>query len=285
MAGKVMTAAGAVSLLPDGCTLALGGFAITRNVIALVHEVVRARRRDLTVVQVTGGMDTDLLAGAGCVRRLLYSGGSLDRFGVLHAVNRAVAEGALEAVEYSNLSLGLRLQAGAMGQPFVACRALLGSDLLDRLVADGQAKLGEDPFGSGPCVLLPALRPDVAILHVDEADPDGNSTLGGPDWTVREVAFASRTVVLLAETLVEERSTPPDRVAIPGEVVTAVVPLARGAHPTAVWGRYDFDRGHLEEYVGLVSRGPKGVERYLERYVYGVRGHDEYLRLAAGAMA
>jgi glutaconate CoA-transferase subunit A len=277
--GKVRTAEEAVSLIPDGCTLGLGGFSITRNVIGMAHEIVRARRRDLTLVQVVGGMDTDLLVGAGCARRLLYSGGSLDRFGFLNAVNAAVGEGALETVEYSSLSLALRLHAGAMGLPYVPCRPMLGSDLLERLLESGDAATGVDPFGGGAVVLLPALRPDVAVVHVDQADPDGNGAIAGPHWAIRETALASRAVVLQAEEVVSAGSIDPNRVAIPGAVVTAVVPLAEGAHPTAVVGRYDFDREHLERYVGFSGRGRQGMAEYLDRYVYGVADHRDYLRL------
>lgn len=283
MAGKVLLATEAVPLVRDGSTLALGGFSITRNVIGLVHEIVRAGRRNLTLVQVIGGMDTDLLVGAGCVRRLVYSGGSLDRFGFLNAVNLAAEEGSLETVEYSSLALTLRLHAGAMGLPYVACRAMLGSDLLDRLVMTGDVALGEDPFGAGPVVLLPPLQPDVAIVHVDQADPDGNATIAGPEWSIRETAFASHVLLLLAEEVVPPRSIAPDRVVIPAAVVTGVVSMAHGAHPTAVAQRYDCDRAHLQEYVGFSRRGRDGMAEYLDRYVLGVSGHLEYLRLVSGA--
>jgi glutaconate CoA-transferase, subunit A len=278
---KVASLREAVAIVADGSTLALGGFAITGCVIAAVHEIVRAGRRDLTVVQVVGGMDTDVLVGAGCVAALHYSGGSLDRFGVLNGVHAAIGSGRLRAVEYSSLSLALRLHAGAVGLAHVASRSMLGSDLLGGLLDSGDARLADDPFTGSPVVLLPPIRPDVAVIHVTRADERGNATIQGPRWTSRETAFASRAVVLTCEELVPHRAISPDLVTIPGAIVTAVVPVPRGAHPTALHGCYDFDRAHLEEYVGHARRGAAGMAEYLDRYVRGVPDHAAYLRLVA----
>src|SRR5690606_40231180 len=113
-----------VADIRDGTRLALCGFAITRNAVAFAHELVRARRHRLSLTQVIGGMETDLLVAAGAVDDLSYGGGSLDRFGPLHAVNRAAMAGTLRLVEYSALALTLRLHAGALGLPVIATRSL-----------------------------------------------------------------------------------------------------------------------------------------------------------------
>ncbi len=280
---KVASPREALSLIEDGSTLALGGFAITRCVMAMIHEVVRAGRRGLTLVQVVGGLDTDVLVGGGCASRLFYSGGSLDRFGFLHAVNHAAQSGALKTVEYSSLSLALRLHAGAMGLAHVASRSMLGSDLLVKLVETGDAIQAEDPFTGSAVVLLAPIRPDVAIIHADQADERGNAVIAGPHWTIKETAFASRRVILLCEELVPLGTIPPDRASIPASAVAAVVPVGRAAHPTAVGGRYDFDRAHLEKYVSYSQRSPQGMSEYLDRFVYGVADHAQYLSLAASA--
>ncbi len=281
MTSKAASLTEALAGVADHSHVALGGFAITRNAIAAVHELIRAGRKGLTLSQCVGGMDTDLLVGAGCVERLIYSGGSLDRFGLLHGVNAALTAGKVAVEEYSSLALALRYHAAALGLPFLASRSMLGSDLLAPLLRTPSVLEGQDPFNGTPVLLLAPLRPDVAIVHADVADEAGNAALNGPSWTIRDTAFAARRVVVLCEEVVAKGSLPPERVILPGAIVTAVAAVARGAHPTAVMGRYDYDRRHLEAYVGMTSSGQMAA--YLDRYVTGVRNHREYLDRVARA--
>lgn len=285
MPGKVVPLGEAVAMVEDGSHVALGGFAITRCVVAAAHELVRTGKRNLHVTQTTGGLDTDLLAGGGCVRRIVSSGGSLDRFGPLHAVNRGVLAGEIQADEYSNLAITLRLHAGALGLPFLPTRSMLGSELLARLLEQGDAvRLERDPFSGAPVVALAPLRPDVAFVHVDCADEDGNAVVGGPTWSLRETACAARDTVVLAEEVVEPGSLSPDAVTIPGPFVTAVVHLRRAAYPTAVAGLYDYDRRHLELYAAAAAEGGDAYARYLDEYVLGVASHEQYLERAGVAV-
>ena len=280
---RVTSLAEAVSLVEDGSHVALGGFAITRNSMAVVHEIVRAGRRDLTLSQVIGGMDTDVLVGAGAVAHLTYSGGSLDRFGFLHGLNAAVLARKVVAREYSSLALTLRFHAGAMGMPFASCKSVLGSDLLAPLRESGEVRVMDDPFTGEPAVVLPPLCPDVAFVHADVADERGNAVVSGPTWTIRETAFAARRVVVTAEEIVPTGDLDADHVLVPAAIVNAVVEVPRGAHPTAVLGRYDYDREHLTEYAAMARAGLDGVAAYVEKYVLGVGGHSEYLDLVGRA--
>ena len=129
-------------------------------------------------------------------------------------------------------------------------------------------------------VVLAPLRPDVAFLHVDVADEAGNSLLAGPTWVNREMAGAAKRTVVLAEEVVPAGSLDPDAVAIPGPLVTAVVHVPFGAYPTAVVGRYDYDRAHIELYVEAAREGGDAYARYLDEYVYGVDSHQRYLERA-----
>lgn len=281
MPGKIWPLREAVALVDDGSHIALGGFAITRCVVAVAHELARAGKRDLQVTQTTGGLDTDLLAGCGCVRRIVSSGGSLDRFGPLHAVNRGVLAGEIQVEEYSNLAIALRLHAGALGLPFLPTRSMLGSDLLANLLEQSDAvRLERDPFTGDPVVALAPLRPDVAFLHVDVADEEGNAVVGGPTWSLREMAGAARQTVLLAERVAAPGSLSPDAVTIPGVLVTAVVHLRRAAYPTAAAGLYDYDVAHLRLYAAAAAEGGDAYARYLDRYLLGAASHDEYLARA-----
>jgi glutaconate CoA-transferase subunit A len=282
---KLVTLKEAVSVVEDGSSLALSGFAITRCAVAAAHEIVRAGKRDLTVIQLTGGLDTDLLAGGGCIRHYLSSGGSLDRFGALYALNRLILAGEVEAPEYSNLAIALRLHAGALGLPFIPTRSMLGSELLESLLKDEEAvRLERDPFGGRPIIAMAPLKPDVAIVHVDRADEDGNAVIGGPTWGLREAACAAQHTVLLAEEIVPRGSLDPNGVTIPGPFVGSVAHVKRACYPTAAVGQYDYDRSHIEMYVTAAIEGGDAYARYLDEYVYGVSSHEEYLERAGVVM-
>ena len=168
---KVVTLRDVIAKVRDGAHVAFGGFAITRCVVAAACELVRARTRGLELTQVIGGMDTDIAVGGGCVRKLRYSGGSLDRFGPLECVNRAIVAGELEFEEYSSLALTLRLHAAALGLPFIAATTMLGSDLLGDVANHRDAfRVEDDPFTGAPVLALAPLRPDIAFVHVDACD-------------------------------------------------------------------------------------------------------------------
>jgi acyl CoA:acetate/3-ketoacid CoA transferase len=159
-------------------------------------------------------------------------------------------------------------------------KTMLGSQLLDRLVDAGDVLVANDPFGSGPVVMLAALHPDLAVVHADVADEAGNAAVSGPTWSIREVAFAARAVVIVAEAIVPVGELDAGRTLIPGSVVDAVVEAPGGAHPTAVFGHYDYDRRHLERYAESSKQGPDALAGYVDRFIRGVRDHREYLAMA-----
>jgi acyl CoA:acetate/3-ketoacid CoA transferase alpha subunit len=265
---KVMELHEAMAEVVDGSHLALTGFALSRNAIAAVCQLARAGVRHLTLSQVIGGMETDLLVGSGCVDHLNYSGGSLDRFGPLHSVNRAISEGSITVAEYSSLSLTLRFQAGALGLPYVAALPMLGSELLDRLDGKEGVISGSNPFTGEPVVLLAPLQPDIAIVHADVADFAGNAALDGPRWSLRETALAAEKVIVTCEELVEVGSIPPGQVVIPGEVVCAVTEARGGASPTAIYNVYDFDRTQLDAFSAAAREGGDHCREYVEKYFH-----------------
>jgi glutaconate CoA-transferase, subunit A len=262
MPGKVVSLTEALASVGDGTHLALTGFAISRNTIAAACELIHSGRRNLTLTQVTGGMDTDLLVGAGCVARLIYSGGSVDRFGPLHSVNRAIAAG-LATEEYSTLSLTMRLHAGSLGLPFIPIRSLIGSQLLDPLVASGGARMIGDPFTGAPVLAVSALRPDAAVVHADVCDERGNAVITGPLWSIRETALAAARVIVTAERVVPSGSIDPNHVTIPGTVVSAVAQAPGGARPTAVYGSYDYDAALLRDYVTASRAGGAELSEFV----------------------
>lgn len=285
MPDKVAGLADVVRSIPDGAHIALGGFATSRNPIAFVHELIRQQKKDLTLSQCVMGMDTDLLVGAGLVRCLIVGGGSLDRFGLVQCVNRAREAGTVRSIDSTSLSVCFGYLAGALGISFIPIKSMLASEMLRRLERDAPEYLrrGTCPFTGEEYVFLRALTPDVSVVHVQVADRDGNCRIHGPRWENEEQAKAARRVVVIAEELVstDEIRREPERTVIPGHRVDAVVHQPFGAHPTAVFGCYDYDAEHLRLYVDQ-TKTAASTEAYLHTYVGGTRDHRAYLEKVGG---
>lgn len=280
---KVMTLTEAAALVKDGSHIGLSGFAIARNAIAFSHELIRHGRRDLTVSQAIVGMDADMLVGAGCVSRLIYGGGSLDRFGLAEHINRAYEQGRIVAESYSSLAVCFRYLAGALGLPFMPTKSLLGSEILERLRESDNVRELDDPFTGEKLVLLRALQPDFTIIQAQMADDEGNARVLGPSWDSKEAARAAREVIVVAEELVptEVIRQQPELTLVPGFRVSAVVPLTYGAHPTSLYRRYDYDADHLKLYVAASTNAPDW-DNYLRRYVLEPTDHNDYLERIGG---
>lgn len=282
---KLSTLAEAVSTIPNGSHVALSGFAITRCNMAFAAEVIRQGIKGLTVSQCVGAMDADLLAGAGALERIVYGGGSLDRFGRLNCVNRGIEGSTLCAEEYSSLSMAFRYLAGSLGLPFIPIRSLRGSDILRRLQETAASEFAyvDDPFTGEDWLVLKPLVPDVAVVQVQVADEEGNAWILGPRWDNEEQVKAGKRAIVITERLVpaEMIRREPERTVIPGFRVSHVVHLPFAAHPTSVYRAYDYDADHIRRYVAA-SQSLQGFEEYLEEYVYGVRDHWAYLERVGG---
>ncbi len=282
MANKIRNVHEVVESIPDGAHIALGGFAIARNVIAPVHELIRQGRRDLTVSQGVAGLDTDLLVGAGLVKRLIIGGGSLDRFGPVHCINRAREQASIAFEDWTSLSVCFRYLAGALGLSFIPIKSLIASEILDRLEKNTGADAVQRttcPFTGERYLLLRALTPDISFVHVQTADMEGNCRIDGPRWDNEEQAKAATRIVVLAEQIVptEAFQHEPERTIIPAHRVEAVIHQPYGAYPTAVFGRYDYDAEHLKLYVEHSAQSD-GISEYIDSYIRGTKDHAAYLR-------
>ena len=250
---KLSTLTEAVASIPSGAHLALSGFAITRCTMAFTREVIRQGINNLTISQCVGAMDADMLVGAGAVTRMIYGGGSLDRFGRLNCVNRGIENGTLAAEEYSSLSVAFRYLAGALGIPFIPIRSLRGSDLMSQLKEKSGANLANitDPFTGEDWPVLKPLLPDVAIVQVQVADEEGNAWIMGPRWDNSEQVRASQRTIVITERVVSDETIRqnPERTVIPGLFVSHVVELPFAAHPTSVYRSYDYDAKQIQAYV------------------------------------
>jgi len=284
VADKIKSVANVVASIPNGAHVALGGFAIARNVICAVHELIRQGKRNLTVSQGVAGLDTDLLVGAGVVGRLIIGGGSLDRFGPVHCINRGREQMSLAFEDWTSLSICFRYLAGALGLSFMPIKSLIASEILERLEKNtgvDSVKRMKCPFTNEDYLLLRALSPDVSFLHVQAADAEGNCRIDGPRWDNEEQAKAAKRIIVIAEEIVPTSvvQEEPERTIIPAHRVEAVIHQPYGAYPTAVFGRYDYDAKHLEMYVDCAKRA-NGAGEYIDRFIRSTKSHQEFLRRA-----
>jgi glutaconate CoA-transferase subunit A len=261
--------------------LALGGFGHVRTPMVAVYEIVRQRIRDLVVAANPGVHDTDILIAGSCVNRVEagYAFGHELR-GLSPCSRRAVENGEVKvAAEISNAGLQWRFKAAAMGLPFLPARVMLGSDTFER----SSAKVVKDPFSGKPICLVPACYPDVALIHVHSCDQYGNCQIKGITVKDLDLAKAARRLIVTTEKIVREEETreKPWRTVIPFFVADAVVEAPYGSHPGNMPYMYYSDEEHFAEWLKL-SKTPEGVERYLEKYVYGVDSFDGYLGLVGG---
>jgi glutaconate CoA-transferase, subunit A len=282
---KVSTLSDAVASVPSGSHVALSGFATARCVMAFAHEVVRQGTKNLTVSQCVGAIDADILVGAGAVERIIYGGGSRGRSGQHSCLNRAIEQGTLKTEELSSLSMTFRYLAGSLGLPFIPIRSLNGSDILKQLqeITPSPVSTLNDPFTGDEWLVMKPLIPDVSVVQVQVADEEGNAWILGPRWDNEEQVKASKRAIVITEKLVSTEMIRhyPERTLIAGFKVSHVVPLPFSAHPTSVYGVYDFDKEHIKLYADL-SRTPEGFAKYLDEYVYGVKDHWEYLEKVGG---
>jgi glutaconate CoA-transferase, subunit A len=290
---KLMTPAEAVSrFIHHGAQIALGGFTITRNPMAVIHEVIRQKIRDLHVVCHSHGQGLDLLIGAGCVGRLEIAYGGNGRFApTCVRFRKAVERGEITCEDYSNYQMSLRFLAGALGIPFIPTKSGLGTDLLrkegfprevraGRKTASRKCVLLQNPFAekNDPLVLLPALMPDVALVHAQQVGEDGTVRIRGLTFADIEQAKSADAVIVTCEEIVPRADirSDPDRNSLPPFLIDAVVPVLFGAHPTACPFHYDYDAAHLNQYRKM-AENDRSFEQYLAEWVYGVKDHGEYL--------
>ena len=287
MPDKVTSLAEAAALVEDGATVALQSMATFTAPMAMVRELIRQGRRDLTLVCLVGGIPVDWLAAAGCLSRFVGAAVSMEQFGLCNQYRKAVERGEIAVEELSETALLARLGAGARGLPFGITRGLLGTDLID--LQPDTLRVIEDPFGGGASVVAcKALIPDVAIVHAHRADRDGNvqmdPTALWPD--IRVFPKAARRVIATVEEIVdgERIRAEPDRVVLPSFAVDAVVRVPFGAHPTSCFPRYGYDSG-LHLAWAKAARDPETADAFLDRHVRGPASHEEYLDGVGGVRA
>jgi glutaconate CoA-transferase, subunit A len=280
---ELTTLAEAVSaLVHDGDTVALEGFT---HLIpqAAGHELIRQGRRDLTLVRMTPDLVYDQMVGMGCARKLVFSWGGNPGVGSLHRIRDAVEHdwpAPLELEEHSHAGMAAAWSAGAANLPFGALRGYRGGDLPART----RVETVVCPFTGEELAAVPALRPDVGIVHAQQADRQGNVQLWGISGVQKEAVLASRRSLVTVEEIVDGIELRPGGVVIPGWVVDAVAVVPFGAHPSYAHGYYDRDN---DFYVGWeeISRDRDRFQAWMARHVLGTADVGEYRASLAGEAA
>jgi glutaconate CoA-transferase, subunit A len=272
--------------VPSGSMVTMGAQLEQMIPFAAGHEIIRQGRLDLTLVGPISDILFDQMIGAGCVSRVMAAWVGNASAGMGYCFRRAVEMSiprAIETVDHTNLTLALALHAAAMGVPFMPTYTTLGSDLLKR---NGNLREFSSPVNEERLVAVRALRPDVAILHVQRADAAGNAQLWGNLGVAIDAARASRKVIVVAEEIVapEVIASDPNRTLIPGFLVAAVVHEPWGAHPSPVQGYYGRDHAFFHEYHDQ-TRQLDGFERWIKRWVAEVSSRDAYLKLLGDSRA
>lgn len=285
---KIMTAAEAVSrYVFDGATIGVGGQTIGRCPMSIFHEIIRQKKKNLTLVGCNLSISMDMLVGAGLVRRTECGTGNMERFGTTFCWRRSVEKGLVENEDYSHLAMVTRFLGGEMGLPFMPIQSLLGSDILSRKAFSTGKKFETIPNPwnlEEKVVLLPSLNPDVSIVHVQKSDEMGNLIIEGFLTHEPEMIRASRALIVTCEEIIpsEEIRKYPERTTIPYVYVNAIVLQPWGAHPTSTYRYYQHDPEHINEYQKSAREGGSAFQAYMEKYIYSCSSFDEYLEKVGG---
>ncbi len=279
---KVMSLEEAAALVKDGEHVGLGGSTISRTPMAMIWALVRAGKKNLTVSRSIASTEGDILLASGASAHIVTSWFSQGIVWGVSRIMRHYTENKLARFdEWSHMSMGLRYRAGAMGVPFIPTRSMIGSDVGEQL--KDQVRTMTCPFTGEPVLLLPALNPDVALIHVQRADPYGNAQLDGLQFLDIDLAMAANRVILTTERVVSNdriRRTP-DRTRIPFFAVEAVVEVPFGCAPHECYGVYEPFFAHLDLYAQMTKEkdAVAGARRYLDTFYYGTKSWSEYLSL------
>ena len=277
---KLMTMSEAVArYVPNGSSVAISLALEPLIPFAAAHEIIRQQRRNLTLIGPISDILFDQLIGAGCVERVTAAWVGNVSEGLGYCYQRATEKAIPRAIsieEHSNFTIGLALLAASLGSPYIPTRSTLGSDIPSHNTA---LRLEYSPLDGTPLLLVPALHPDVTIVHVQRSDEDGNAHLWGNSGICEEAMLAAKDVILEAEEIVDREVilSDPNRVLGPSFKVRAVVHERWGAHPSAVQGYTNRDHPFYHEYHER-TRSVEGFQDWLEEWVLRLPSRADYVK-------
>lgn len=277
---KVVSLEEAASLVPDGATVGIGGSTLSRTPMAMIWQLIRARKKNLSCSRCIISTDGDLLFGSGVANHITsswFAQGIL--WGLSRVMRHYVERNLARYDEWSHMGMGMRYRAGGMGVPFLPMRSMLGSDVAR---VRPEVKEIDCPFTGEKLLLIPALNPDFALIHVQRCDAYGNAQFDGLQFMDMDLALAANRVILTTERIVsnDQIRRAPDHTKIPFLCVEAVVEVPYGSMPHECYGLYEPAMNHLDAYVGQVNSDPvEGMRRYLDAYVYSPKSWNDFLSL------
>lgn len=277
---KRITLKEAVKLVPDGAHLFWGGFGFQRPPMAFAYELVRQKKKGLTIYTCGSEMDIDILSGAKVVSRYELAFYAIEGIGLVPNIQRRVREGSIEIEDYSNLAMVMRFLGGALGVPFMPLKSMLGTDMLaKKRFREKKAEVIDCPFTGEKVVLVPSVRPDFSIVHAQRVDREGNVQIDGIKGEDVEGGRAGKRVIVMAEEIVDTEfiRSQPDQTVIPNIYVTHVVECPWGSYPMMVYNYYDYDMEHVRMYYDQ-CKTEEGWQKYCEEYITSVNSHTEFLQ-------
>lgn len=280
---KVLSLADAVAGIPDGAVLGLGGLSMNSAPMAVVREIIRQGKKNLTLVALVAGLPIDWLAAAGSIRRVITGLVSLEGFGLAQHFRQGVQNGQIIVEEYSEHLLICRLQAQAHGLPFVPTRAGLGTDILGLHSNTGTVREEVDPVTGEHYVACTRLPIEIALVHCHEADHIGNARVNPKlIWMDNELVNAAASTIVSTEEIVETDvfRAEPWRTTYPSFMTNTVVPAPFGALPTSMFPSYSHNSAFFERYVAA-SSDPKSFQLFFEKYVIAPESWEKFLEINA----
>ncbi len=277
---KRITLEEAARLIPDRSELFWGGFGMQRAPIAFARELVRQKKRGLTIYTCGSEVDLEIMVGAGVATRFDIAFTAIEALGLANNMRRRVAEGKAQVEDYSNLAMAMRFMGGALNVPFMPIRSLMGTDMVQyaRYRGDKKLKVIDCPFTGDKICLVPSAKPDFSIVHVQRVDRTGNAQIDGIVGEDLEGARCGKKLIVLAEELidVDEVRSRPDQTKIPALYVSHVVVAPFIAHPVQCHNYYDYDLEHLMMFHKM-TKTEEGWQEYLKSFILDVENHYEYL--------
>jgi glutaconate CoA-transferase subunit A len=260
----------------DGDLIGIGGLSFWRKPMGLCRELIRQSKKNLTLCTFVGGIEVDMLIGAGLISVIKACFVGMEIFGMAPNYRKAIESGSIKVSEESEATIALGLRASYLKVPFMPLKGIIGTDFLK---VRNDIKEIEDPLGSGTRVVaVPKIDLDVALLHVPYADEYGNCNIAGAVWMDDDMAKTAKKTIVTAERIVETEDIRylPGKAQLPQQTTTAVVKLPFGAHPTSCFDKYTFDASHIQSYLNM------DFEKYKKNYV-DLSSHSKYLDRAGGA--
>jgi len=281
MKDKTVTLDEAVSEIEDGSSVGIGGASLVYKPMSAARALVKRGVKNLTIYTLMGDIDVDMLIGVGCTKRVCAAYVGFPMIGLAPNFRRAAQNGQIEVKEYSELSFCLGLRASSMGVPFIPTRSMLGSDLLK---INTDFEVFDCPVTKQKVVAVPAIKFDVALLHAYQADSSGNAQIMDKQIMADLMAYfaksAKKTIVTVEKVVDnEEIKRCPEKTILSCYEVDFIVEMPYGAHPSGFPPLYPPDISHITEYYRAATN-PESFKDYVDRYVYSVKSHEEYLKIA-----